>query len=463
MSNAAIDLGAVRMTSNSFMMSNRELRRVPLDFDWPVGEIWKGYLNPFAKLAIKCSCQNGYSPAASFMKEQWYGNVAFDPLSTGSEPYTSSTPEIRALAERSVANSPQYYGRGPAAIELEARRLADLFNRSWSHHVSQADVDALVDGDRLWDFTRRPRTPEQAEQLKQQEADGLSSYWLTEPNGYRPTAKEVNLWSINNGFGHDSINAWVCIKARCTREGIEHQCARCGGDGSTWPSPEIEKAYENWESEDPPVGEGYQLWETCSEGSPMSPVFVTLRELANYAAHHCSVSGSQYISAAGWMARFNGEQCEEQIKSGDAGPYPEAVAPETAWELSEDAICLGTGHLVWYPAERRTDRYGAVFLVGEEDGISPLPLDPDAEARHGRLIARVIETMTPTHVGDTNRGIKPTIPKVGESIVLGLGTVFYENGTVGVRPDLDRKIDWMNPLALYRCVDQWVELCFDPD
>lgn len=33
---------------------------------------------------------------------------------------------------------------------------------------------------------------------------------------------------------------------------------------------------------EPPVGEGYQLWETTSEGSPISPVFTTLEELCDW-------------------------------------------------------------------------------------------------------------------------------------------------------------------------------------
>lgn len=309
MSDAATDLGVVRTTPNAFFASNRELRRVPLDFEWPIGEIWKGYLNPYAELAVKCRCDgSGYSPVAYHMKEQWYGDVPFDPRSTGSEPYTSSTPEVRAFAERNVTQARDFYrahGGTEPAIEREAQRLADLFNSQWSHHLAQADVDALVEGERLWDFTRRPRTLEQVEQLKRQAAEDGSPYWLKEPNGYRPTADEVNRWSLS-GFGHDSINAWVCVKARCAREGVEVTCVFCGGTGHTWPSKEAKEACDNWERKDPPVGEGYQLWGTCSEGEPMSPVFATLQELANYAAPNCSIFGSQYISAAEWMARFTG-------------------------------------------------------------------------------------------------------------------------------------------------------------
>ena len=35
---------------------------------------------------------------------------------------------------------------------------------------------------------------------------------------------------------------------------------------------------------DPPAGEGWQMWETVSEGSPMSPVFATPEELAQWLA-----------------------------------------------------------------------------------------------------------------------------------------------------------------------------------
>lgn len=35
----------------------------------------------------------------------------------------------------------------------------------------------------------------------------------------------------------------------------------------------------------PPTGEGYQLWETISEGSPVSPVYKTLDELCDWVAN----------------------------------------------------------------------------------------------------------------------------------------------------------------------------------
>lgn len=62
----------------------------------------------------------------------------------------------------------------------------------------------------------------------------------------------------------------------------------------------------------PPTGDGYQLWETVSEGSPISPVFATPEELATWMTRNrCTVNGpmSSYDAAlrfveAGWAPSF---------------------------------------------------------------------------------------------------------------------------------------------------------------
>ena len=45
-----------------------------------------------------------------------------------------------------------------------------------------------------------------------------------------------------------------------------------------WP---LGKIYSE-ECEEPPTGDGWQLWENVSEGSPVSPVFATKEEFADY-------------------------------------------------------------------------------------------------------------------------------------------------------------------------------------
>lgn len=51
---------------------------------------------------------------------------------------------------------------------------------------------------------------------------------------------------------------------------------------------------------EPPTGDGFQLWETTSEGSPITPVFATLDELCAYAAEHCTTFADFKTTAAQW-------------------------------------------------------------------------------------------------------------------------------------------------------------------
>lgn len=63
--------------------------------------------------------------------------------------------------------------------------------------------------------------------------------------------------------------------------------------------------YEKWfKSTEPPEGDGYQLWETTSEGSPQSPVFKTIDELCTYAAANCTIFGHIKISAMEWRQKL---------------------------------------------------------------------------------------------------------------------------------------------------------------
>lgn len=40
--------------------------------------------------------------------------------------------------------------------------------------------------------------------------------------------------------------------------------------------------YDNFVPTEPPAGDGWQVWETVSEGSPVTPVFATDEDLAHY-------------------------------------------------------------------------------------------------------------------------------------------------------------------------------------
>jgi len=237
----------------------RQVRRVPVDFDWPLNKVWECFLQPAKFDETKCpDCEHGGSPRAEYLHKLWYGYVPFAPESTGSTRLTAATPAVRAFAERNVTNSPEFYGAGELSIVTEASRLARIWNGMWCHHLAQEDVDALIAAERLHEFTH---------------AWSRENGWQKIDPPPTVTAAQVNTWSLRAGLGHDSINAWTVIGAACDREGVPHQCATCDGHGTLETYEGQRAEAEAWEPTEPPSGDAWQLWETVSEGSPISPVF----------------------------------------------------------------------------------------------------------------------------------------------------------------------------------------------
>lgn len=244
----------------------REIKRVSTDFSWPLDVVWGGAINPYWTQRTDCpDCGgSGSSPEARHLKDQWYGNAPFSPESRGSKPFAPDHPVIRLRAERN-AESMGMPSREPAIV-AEAKRLCGLFNAQWSHHLNADDVNALVESNRLMDLTHT-FTPGEG--------------WKKKEPAYTPTPEEVNEWSLSS-FGHDGINQWSVVSAECKRLGVSEVCERCDGDSDIWPSEEIRQAYKSWEPTPPPAGEGWQVWETVSEGSPITPVLDTAERLVDY-------------------------------------------------------------------------------------------------------------------------------------------------------------------------------------
>jgi len=263
----------------------RELRRVPLDFDWPLNKPWAGFLNPHCQERRKCPACEGdsYSPAGRLLNDLWY---------------------LRLYGERVPATIVAALA-GKTRIPLPLLRFAARIVHGrvpWRNALEQCDVDALIAAERLWDFTRVPRTEEQREVVRQRQAGGHNS-WLPTSNGYRPTAAEVNEWS-QCGFGHDSTNAWICQKARAKTYGVATYCRACRGSGNV-PDASLSRKIRAWKETPVPTGEGYQLWETVSEGSPITPVFATPEGLALHMSAPTfkwgSQGPSQYETALMWI------------------------------------------------------------------------------------------------------------------------------------------------------------------
>lgn len=96
--------------------------------------------------------------------------------------------------------------------------------RKWCDRITQDEVQALVDAERLTDFVKT-WTP--------------ASGWQRDPSKPIPTDEQVNAWergdrSIASGFGHDAISRWILIETRCKRLGVWGKCSDCEGRGSLW-------------------------------------------------------------------------------------------------------------------------------------------------------------------------------------------------------------------------------------
>lgn len=228
----------------------REIKRVALDFDWPLGHVWKGFLNPHYEHAQDCPfCKgSGMNPQTKQIDEDWY----------------------------------DFAGTG----------------REWCHNLEESEVEALCMAGRLPEF------------IGSGHYDKEQGKWVVWQNGEKvdrptpelPSPEAVNAWSMT-GFGHDSINRWICVEVRAKRLGVYGNCDYCHGDGTLWRSPEDKANAESWQSTEPPDGPGYQVWETVSEGSPISPVFKDANDLVcwlNESEGYSLDAAINFVHGSGW-------------------------------------------------------------------------------------------------------------------------------------------------------------------
>lgn len=247
----------------------RELRRVPLDFDWPLNKVWKGFLNPqYGDSVRNCPfCdQTGYNPETKKIADGWF---SFEDT--------------------------EYVWIVPGKHQFN--------NKAWQYHLTEHEVRALVEDGRLMDFTH---------------TWSQGTGWVKKDPVVVPIPEEVNEWA-KHGMGHDAINRGICVKARAARLGVYGLCGHCNGDGEIWKTPEAKKACEEWEPSNPPKGGAYQIWETVSEGSPVSPPFATPDELADYMVKK-SDSGDEFeVSHEQWIKFIKGPGWAPSFVAGPGG------------------------------------------------------------------------------------------------------------------------------------------------
>ena len=83
-------------------------------------------------------------------------------------------------------------------------------------------------------------------------------------------------------FGRDVYRVQQALIAAAGLPESWGDCPTCDGHGSLEAYPGQRAEADAWEPTEPPEGEGWQYWETVSEGSPISPVFATADGLSRW-------------------------------------------------------------------------------------------------------------------------------------------------------------------------------------
>jgi hypothetical protein len=101
------------------------------------------------------------------------------------------------------------------------------------------------------------------------------------------------LWAgylIKPSFCSDHISCELC----------KHYAKLKGIDIAKHSCPDFVTHYRTKDDFDPPKGDGYQLWNTTTEGHPMSPVFKTLEELSAWCETNATTFADCTASKEKW-------------------------------------------------------------------------------------------------------------------------------------------------------------------
>lgn len=220
----------------------REIKRVPIGFNWPLGKVWQGFLRPDELDLPVCPDCDGRGDT---MAARWLDSVLY----------------LVLMLDDDIDNQK----RGQALHPY----LATLMNNPGGR--PSADITELAVG-----------------------LAGRGASFM----------------------GHDAINHWKAYAAVVKAAGMPEtwgQCSACSGEGYV-ATAEQRAAHDAWKSSEPPTGDGWQIWETVSEGSPISPAFATAEELATwmsnpdrtdrYARDWMPYPAAMQFIKAGWAPTF---------------------------------------------------------------------------------------------------------------------------------------------------------------
>lgn len=326
----------------------RELRRVPLDFDWPQGKVWHGYRNPHYR---KCADCGGYGYTAEYKRfEEFCRRIAL----VGEQSYIRPDDFVEARPRYSKPIHEQlmddmYKARMAQILGHDDfyEKDTDLPRWPWPEHdpvdtllkAAKMTRENLTDTDinvikRLARTVKTNMTYPQTLAIRQEGSHKLmvvpnSSFDRYVQNYPHPYLLEDGIGDAgenfhkvaialgargDRSFGWDGV--WDIMKNIFRTVGLPSYMrkseysdmefetfdwGRCQAGCDDGVAADAIEAYKAWEDFEPPEGEGFQLWETTSEGSPSSPVFKTLEALCEWCASNATTFGSNKASKEQWM------------------------------------------------------------------------------------------------------------------------------------------------------------------
>ena len=241
------------------------LKRVPLDFDWPLRKIWQGYENTLDDGGVRCTLCNGdgMTPECRFLHETYYRHNINDTGFFGAFIGTNMV----AVPDAAELKHMGWPDRIIQNIEW-ARKAGFTSLTHWSDKLDEEDIRLLAKAKRLDEvhIFRRGK-------------------WIKPKSASQITPDDINRF-IGMYKGSISGFEWAGTKRRLRKMGAKHACGACKGKGHVYHDIAKKKAYDRWKRTEPPKGPGFQLWETVTDGSPISPVFESGLELATWAEEH---------------------------------------------------------------------------------------------------------------------------------------------------------------------------------
>lgn len=237
---------------------SREVRRVPVDFDWPLDKVWTGYQMP--DRLHETPCRDCYGRGATPAR-QWVERIGLmlDQL-------------IDDLNEQD-AGKPMH---------------------PWLVQDSYPPVDhnTVLKREGMWITYATVRPSADIVEFAQ-------ALVADDPNERRRTIER----------GVFSQNQYAITNGLIRRAGLPEKwgwCPTCDGNGSVETFEGQRAEADAWESTEPPTGDGWQLWETVSEGSPVTPVFATREGLVEHLSSPAyrrplTLDEAEGLVDAGWV------------------------------------------------------------------------------------------------------------------------------------------------------------------